>query len=300
MGITYQIDENLTEVVSNKVWIVDGALIYPFIGRFPARMAVLRLRDDVDNTLVVWSPLPGISKEIVEQIEALGSISYVVAPNSMHWLGVTPFLNLCSVNKDTIKVCAALGLTTKKEVLDSGFKGDYKRPEHIPEEWNGNIQVKHIPGIPSQEEVVLYHVQTKTLLTADLAFNLQQHNINPKLNVSGIIPYYLKACDGYRPCCLTRTFWMIMQDVKACHQAMEEILEEFDFETLILAHGEIIETHAKEKLRVGTIALLDEWRRKQLESSKNGTSPVVNTYVVVAGIALMIGFAISYSNVRNR
>ena len=279
-------DNDLEEVVPNNVWILNGSLVYPIVGRFPVRMAVIRLNTK-DDKLVIWSPLPP-SDYIIKQIEALGVISYIVAPNSMHWMGILPFINKCS-NKETIKVCIAPGLASKKEVIDAGIKWDYTLTETAPIEFENEIQMKFIPGIPTLDEIILYHIKSKTLIVTDLAFNFSKQD--PKINVTGIIiPLYLTLAGGYRSTCLTRPFWYIIQDFDAAYTAMEEVMEDFDFDCIILAHGSIVTTNAKDKLRNGTVALLKEWREA---SSSSTTSNTINPYVI-AGIALTVGLSISY------
>jgi len=273
-----------------NIWTLDGALNYP-VGRFPVRMAVVKLTGTTTTTghekLLIWSPLP-VSTEIVRQIEALGTVAYIVAPNSLHWLGVMPFAKACCNTAD-IQICVAPGLARKQEALDAGLKWNYvlNSEEDCPAEWKDEIHVKYVPGIPSLEEVILYHTSSQTLLVGDMAFHFQAND--PKANGTGIVPWYLKCCDGYRPCCLTRTFGWIITDFDACHKAMEEILEQFDFDCIVLSHGAVVWTDAKMKLREGTVSLLKEWRDG---SKQGGGYASKTTTLLVTAVAVSVGLAI--------
>jgi Domain of unknown function (DUF4336) len=267
----------------NNVWTLDGAILYP-VGRFPVRMTIIRLNgptttttsaaegEKKSNKLLVWSPFPPPPEsspvaraKFMQQIERLGTVAYIVAPNSLHWMGVMPFAQACS-NTSEIQVCVAPGLATKQEAIDAGLQWDFVLSSNeIPPEWkdNNEIQVKYIPGIPQLEEVILYHTASKTLLIGDMAFHFQrQHSDNPKFAAGGfLLPLYLYAMDGYRPCCLTRTFKWLISDIDACCRAMEEVVAEYDFECIVMAHGAIVSRNdAKQILTQGTVSLLQEWR----------------------------------------
>jgi hypothetical protein len=303
---------------NNSVWTLDGAIRYPVLGRFPVRMVIIRLNsgssDDENKKsrrkLLVWSPFPpppesepNAREKYIRQIESLGTVAYIVAPNSLHWMGVMPFAQACSNTRD-IQICVAPGLTQKPEALDAGLKWDFVLSNEIPPEWssantnnnnnNNEIQVKYIPGIPQLEEVILYHTSSKTLLIGDMAFHFQRprkgDNNNPKLNVGGyILPLYLYAVDGYRPCCLTRTFQWIITDIEACCRAMQDVVDEWhDLDCIVMAHGAIISKDAKRILTEGTVSLLQEWRNAKRNSS---SGKILSSWPVAAATVALVAIS---------
>ena len=91
MADSFRIEGNtIIERVPGRVWTLDGSLKYnfvpPHIARFPCRMAVIKL----DGGLIVWSPLPP-KPEVLSQVEALGIVRWIVAPNSLHWMWAGKF-----------------------------------------------------------------------------------------------------------------------------------------------------------------------------------------------------------------
>lgn len=63
--------------------------------------------------------------------------------------------------------------------------------------------------------------------------------------------------EGYRPCCVTRTF-KYLSDARAVTASIEEVLTA-SFDRYVPAHGAIIETGAQAALREGSLAMFQEF-----------------------------------------
>ena len=244
------------EVEGNKLvdhgeglYSLDGTLrfnlIPPARARFPVRMVVIKLKD---GGLLVWSPFSPL-REVMDAVCSLREhVRFIVAPNSMHWLGVVDFAAACKFffpdQADPI-LCAAPGLPDKGEVVkkmqEAGLKWDFVLPDQLPPDWpSDEVAVQLLPGIPLIEEVVMYHKRSKTLIAAELAFNFEKGH--PSMDVTWPMTWYLRLVDGYRPCCLTRTFQFLLDDVEATVEAVEAILSgQWRIERFIPAHGLIVE-----------------------------------------------------------
>jgi len=65
------------------IWIADGANVAAAVGfQYPTRMAVIRLSR---GELFIWSPTK-LTDSLQTAVNALGHVSHIVAPNSLHHL----------------------------------------------------------------------------------------------------------------------------------------------------------------------------------------------------------------------
>jgi hypothetical protein len=65
-----------------EIWLVDGSEAEVVGFRYPTRMAVIRLSG---GRLMIWSPI-ALSDGLRAELEALGQVGWLVAPNSLHHL----------------------------------------------------------------------------------------------------------------------------------------------------------------------------------------------------------------------
>jgi len=91
----------------HNIWTADGSEVVAMMGfHYPTRMAVIRLSD---KDLFVWSPVSLTDSRRVE-IEALGEVRYLVAPNSLHHLFIADWKRAYP----DARVYAAPGLREKR------------------------------------------------------------------------------------------------------------------------------------------------------------------------------------------
>lgn len=112
-----------------------------------------------------------------------------------------------------------------------------------PVEWNGEVDVLLVGGAPSFGEVVMLHRPSRTLIVADLLFNFPgKHGI--------VMELFLKvgAVGGKHDPGVTRPFKRAIEDEAAFTESIHRILE-WDFDRVIVGHGEMIRSGGKEKLR---------------------------------------------------
>ena len=71
----------LTQFADN-IWIANGPVTTVMGFRYPTRMAVIRFSN---GNLVIWSPIC-LSEPLRTDVDALGPVTHIVAPNSLHHL----------------------------------------------------------------------------------------------------------------------------------------------------------------------------------------------------------------------
>ena len=99
------------------VWIADGpdAVIAGF--HYPTRMAVIRLSG---GRLFIWSPIR-LTDALQGEVETLGHVRHIVAPNSLHHLSLPEWKRACP----DAKIHAPPGLRKKRK--DIVFDADLGR-----------------------------------------------------------------------------------------------------------------------------------------------------------------------------
>lgn len=202
------------------------------------RMTVARLGD---GTLWVHSPV-AYSEALAAELARLGPVGHIVAPNYMHdtylegWLPRYPQVRF-HAPRSFHKVFPTFRTT---DVL-----GERPHPA-----WADLFDQHVIGGTPRLHEVVFLHRPSRTLIVADLAFNLG-HDELPLLSRTLL---RLNGC--YCRFTPSRIFKLIIQDRVALRASLEHVLG-WDFERIVVSHGRNIESSGKEALRAAFAFLYD-------------------------------------------
>ncbi|PEQ13198.1 DUF4336 domain-containing protein [Novosphingobium sp. PC22D] len=228
---------NTLKPFGEGLWIVDGPLIRmdlgPFKVPFPTRMCVARL---ADGGLWVHSPIAP-DEGLFEQIDALGPVAHLVAPNSIHYWYMADWL----ARYPEARSHAVADLVT---CAKRPFRIDDPLDEPRPRAWDGEIDWLLVPGT-KVNEAVFFHRASRTVLLADLIENFEGRKVdNPLLRVlirlaGGMDP------DGKVPIDLRLTFWPKRADVRRrIAQAVA-----WEPERVVMAHGRPYEANGADEMR---------------------------------------------------
>jgi len=225
-----------------ELWTAEGQAdtgVPAFLRKydFSTRMTVVRLPD---GGLFLHSPVR-LDDRLRAELDALGTVRAVVAPNRSHHL----FVGEYRVPYPKARFYGALGLQTKrKDLAFFAMLGDEPMPE-----WRGTVEQLLFKGAPFLNEVVFYHPTSRTLVLTDLAFNV------PTGKVWGIpFVFRMMGAEGsFGPHRFVRWF---IRDRNAALRSLRRILE-WDFDRVIVAHGDIVETGGKAKMKAAFAFILD-------------------------------------------
>lgn len=145
--------------ISENLWIYEGETVSFFHLPYSTRMTVIRLSD---QRLWIHSPVK-LSQALQDEIEQLGKVSYLIAPNKLHHL----FLLEWIARYPEAESFAAPGLQEKRS--DIQFTKLLNNDAEI--EWCDEIEQLLFKGSPAMEEVVFFHKDSKTLILTDLIEN---------------------------------------------------------------------------------------------------------------------------------
>ena len=219
----------LTEIDSD-VWVADSAL--RFVGlEVGARMTVVRLPD---KALFLHSPL-ALTPKLKSEVEALGEVKHVISPNKFHHLYAGEWIEAFP----DAAFYATPGLSDKRPDLDcSNVLGD--QPESA---WAETVDQVVLDGFPFANEVVFYHRPSKTVIAADLAFNIDESS--PPLTRA--VFRLARTYGRLSPTLLER---VLIRNKAAFRRSLDQILD-WPFERVIVSHGKISESGGREQLRQG-------------------------------------------------
>jgi len=144
------------EQFGDDIWTIGGATVEAFGFHYPTRMAIIRLAGD---NLFVWSPI-SLSDELRIEVDALGKVGHIVAPNSLHHLSLPEWQDAYP----NAKLYASPKLREKRKDID--FDDDLG--EEPNPEWAGEIDQVLMRGNLITTEVVFFHIKSGTVIFTDL------------------------------------------------------------------------------------------------------------------------------------
>jgi hypothetical protein len=194
------------------------------------RMTVVRLSD---GRLWLHSPVK-IDEHLTRELETLGRVAYIVAPNKVHHLMLGGWVE----RYPEAELHGAPGLAKKR--TDLSFRG--MLGDQAPEAWRDDLQQIFLEGAPIVHETVFVHAKSSTLIVTDLVFNVgQADDVWTRVTLGGM----LGATGGVR---MSRTIKFSVRDRARFKQSVDRVLEH-DFQRVTVTHGDVIRTDAKDSLR---------------------------------------------------
>lgn len=146
----------MLERFADEIWVADGLVVATAGFCYPTRMAIIRLSN---GSLFVWSPTP-LSPELRTEVDALGPVRCLVAPNSLHHLFIGDW---ASAYPDA-RLFAAPRLRRKRP--DLSFNADLT--DAPDRDWSGEIDQVVVHGNWITTEVVFFHRKSGTVIFTDL------------------------------------------------------------------------------------------------------------------------------------
>ena len=196
--------------------------------RFGARMTLVRLSD---GGLWLHCPIP-LGDGLRQQIQAQGAVRYIVAPNKLHYL----WLAENATAFPDAGLYLAPGLADKRSDLPEGEVLD-----ETTAPWSADLDQAFIGGWPFMNETVFLHRASRTAILTDIAFNLRP----PRPLLERI---WLGILGAYDHCGPSRLARLTMRDRKQVRSGLDRLLA-WDFDRVVLAHGDLVERDGRDVLR---------------------------------------------------
>jgi hypothetical protein len=189
-----------------------------------SRMTVVRFDD---GRLWLHSPVR-FDEAVAEQLRALGTVSWIVAPNRAHHL----FAKHAQRMFPQAVLYGAPGLAAKRPDL----AGLVELGDTVPPEWQKDLDQAVIRGMPFVNEVVWFHKATQTLIMTDV-LQCWSGDLDWKTAAYARLTGVRAKLD------VPRTVRLVTRD-KAKAAGSARIILQWPFTRVITAHNSIVEQDA--------------------------------------------------------
>jgi hypothetical protein len=216
------------EAIADGLWCVGAdKRLGPGV-TFPLRMTIARLPEG----LWLCSPI-ALDDALVAEIDALGEVRSIVAPNGFHHL----FAGHALARWPGATLFASAAIRRKRPDLPRAKwlePGDATR-------WVPELDACRIDGMPRLDEWVFFHRPSRSLIATDLVFNI----VEPR----GLLtPLVLRIVGANRKLAQSRVFARLVAERDATTASLRRILA-WEIERVVPAHGEIVRDDARARLR---------------------------------------------------
>lgn len=157
-----------------------------------------------------------------EEIERLGRVKYVVAPNNMHYL----YFEECLKMFPEARGYVAESLVKKHKRFDK-----YLRVEALKKAVGAEIEQVEFKG-HTLGETVFFHKASATMIVTDLLYNLQANHLRFE-------KFVMRIWGAYGKPSVPLYHKVAIKDVKQVAKSVEKV-EAWPVERIIMAHGTII------------------------------------------------------------
>ena len=214
--------------LAENLWLLHYKL--PLLGEYLGRnVAIIRLNS---GELVIHSTGP-FTPEDVAAITALGQPAYLVDALAKH----DTFAKEGRAAFPGIPYYAPEGFTEASGIATEPL-------EYPPAAWQGELDVAVLAGQETKAEYAMLHRASRTLIVADLVFNIE----SDAPTLTKLVSPLLQTGAGPEGTGMPRPEKMAVKDPEAFKQSLDTILS-WDFDRVIVGHGNPIATDGKRRLR---------------------------------------------------
>jgi hypothetical protein len=211
----------MLRAIATDIWAHEGDIPLPGGMNMPGRATIMRLEG---GALAIHSPLP-IDDDLAREIDALGEVRHLVAPNLLHWL----YLGAAKKRYPAARVHAPAGLEKK-------LKGSLEF-DPLPAEGcvpgASDLRVACVAGAPSVREHAFLHAPSRSLVACDLLFNVRACS-------SAAMRFLLRGVGAWDKPAQSLTWRFLVRDRAA---AASSVAREVPAEhaRVVVAHGDVLE-----------------------------------------------------------
>jgi len=213
----------------NNLWFVRSPLSLGGV-QVTSQMTIVKT---TLNQLILISPVK-IDESLKSEIEALGQVAWIVAPNNFHHL----FISSAKQAFPEAKIVCPEGLPKKIKTLEEHSIIDVNDGNV----WGADLEALRLYNGGLGDEHVFFHGPSQTLILTDLFMWFDE-----KTNFATKIFTALMGVNSETPK-MSRMMKWIYRDKAVLRESFRKILD-WDFNRVLLAHSRNIELDAKPQIR---------------------------------------------------
>jgi hypothetical protein len=226
--------------IAKDVWVIDGPIIgFQYAGLklpFPTRMTIVRL---ANGKLFVHSPIR-LTDGLKEQVDALGEVAYLIAPNTIHYAGVPDWRKAYPA----AQAFCAPGVIKRAKSVGISVEFDAELADTPETEWADEIGQVLVRG-SYLNEAVFFHAKSKTLILTDLIENFEASKIKNPIWRFMIKLFGTMDPHGSMPRDMRLTFAGYKDGLRKAVQTMIDWKPDY----VVLAHGRCYANNAEAELK---------------------------------------------------
>lgn len=219
---------SLVEFQKGTIWLKEYPVHYA-ASKFHSRMTIVRL---ASGNLFIHSPCE-IDEQTAEEIKSLGHVEFIIAPSNFHYGHVTS-AQKAFPDAETF-ICPGI------ENKDASIHFDHVLTDKPDSRLSKDFEQVLVRGSEIMWEVAFFHKATKTLILVDLIENFtdKTSGVNWSLKFWWKIIFYM--WNQPKPAPEYQFGW---KNIDVARESLTSILK-WNFEKIILSHGDLIEANAK-------------------------------------------------------
>lgn len=190
------------------------------------RMTII---DVGDGALLVHSPI-ALDDTLKSDVKRLGRVAYLITPNAFHGMFIEDWMKAFP---------EARHFTARTE--DSGKNKSEPLSVSAMAGLSPTLEATRVEGIPKLQEYAFYHRPSRTLILTDLAFNIGT-------DVPIWTKIFFSLNDAYGKFGPSRLMRSMITDKTAFKASLAALLK-WDFEHVVVAHGDVVAQDGKDILR---------------------------------------------------
>lgn len=221
----------LLKKLAENLWIHEDTMSLVANTQLRLRMCIVKL---LNGELWVHSPTI-LSPELRAEVDTLGMVNFIIGPSNGHNLWLQDWHE--AYPNASLHVSAGI----PKKVALKSYQILDESHENI---WHADLVHLYLAGAPFFNESVFLHQTTKSLLVTDL---LQNHSDPKPPGLPGFITRFVFEPLGFKGICVAPPLKLgfVIKDKKGFASAIRKI-SDWEFERIIVTHGDIIEKNAKQ------------------------------------------------------
>jgi hypothetical protein len=213
--------------VPGRIWYCEYGVRYGAMD-LEARTTIIRL---ANGDLLVHSPCPP-DAGLQRQVDQLGVVAHIVAPGTYHYLHLAAWKRAYP----TAEVWLCPGLSEKRPELPQG----QQLSDEMPQAWRDELDQVVIRGNRVIREVLFFDRQSRTLIVTDSVENYGDRT--PRVPL--LLKLWWRVFRLWNRPALAPEYGLGWRDRNAARESFERALK-WDFDRIMLSHGDLIEDNAR-------------------------------------------------------